>query len=237
MADRDLVWRRTDRVVLVRVYAVILVLEGVGLGAFGCKGAEERFTTDATSTSVRAADAVREEVDPAPADAGNDAVRPVDALALESRAEHVPDPANQSRPPFTSDDLQERAGHLLLAIARNDPAAADDFFFPKEPFVPLKDVGDPGRYFDQLLATYHRDIRSLHAERKDWAGVSFVSFELGTTPTWVMPGKEYNKIGYFRTFGGKLRYRLGERVKELRVGTIISWDGRWYVTHLSPIKH
>ena len=155
----------------------------------------------------------------------------------EAPPESAPDPSNKSRPPLTSTDLEERAAHLVDALVQNDPALADDFFFPRAPFIPLKDVADPGRYFDQLLATYHRDIRSLRAERKDWTGASFVSFELGTTPTWVAPGKEYNKIGYFRTFGGKLRYRVGEKVKELAVSTIISWNGRWYVTHLSPIRH
>src|SRR6185436_10924076 len=123
----------------------------------------------------------------------------------ESPSESAPDPANKTKPPLTSRDLEERAAHLIDALVQNDPALADDFFFPKAPFIPLKDVADPGRYFDQLLATYHRDIRSLRAERKDWAEVSFVSFELGTPPTWVAPGKEWNKIGYFRTFGGKLR--------------------------------
>ena len=148
-----------------------------------------------------------------------------------------PDPANKRRPPPSSADLEERAARLLDAVARNDPPSADDFFFPKAPFIPLKDVADPGRYFDQLLATYHRDIRTLHAERKDWTGAAFVSFELGTAPTWVAPGKEYNRIGYFRTFGGKLRYRIGDKSKEIAVSTIISWDGRWYVTHLLPIRH
>jgi hypothetical protein len=157
--------------------------------------------------------------------------------AAIEESDHEPDPSNKTRPPLASADLDLRAAHLLDAIAANDPATADDFFFPKAPFIPLKDVSDPAQYFDQLLATYHRDIRALHAERKDWAGVTFVSFELGTTPTWVAPGKEYNKIGYFRTFGGKLRYRIGEKVKELAVSTIISWDGRWYVTHLMPIRH
>jgi hypothetical protein len=152
-------------------------------------------------------------------------------------SEHKADPANKSRPPQVSDDLQERAAHLIDAIVKNDASLADDFFFPKAPFIPLKDVADPGRYFDQLLATYHRDIAALRSERKDWTGATFVSFELGTPPTWVAPGKEYNKIGYFRTFGGKLRYRIGDKSKEMTVSTIISWDGRWYVTHLSPIRH
>jgi hypothetical protein len=149
----------------------------------------------------------------------------------------APDPENRDKPELTSDDLSERAEHLFRAVAENDPALADDFFFPREPFIPLKDVQDPGRYHAQLLATYHRDIRELHAKRKDWSNASFVSFELGTPPTWVAPGKEYNKIGYFRTFHGKLRYRAGDRPQEIDVGTIISWDSRWYVTHLLPIRH
>jgi hypothetical protein len=161
------------------------------------------------------------------------------ASAVTSAAGIAPlaDPSNKARPPLASADLQERAAHLLDAIVTNDASLADDFFFPKAPFIPLKDVGDPARYFDQLLATYHRDVATLRGERKDWTGAEFVSFDLGTTPTWVTPGKEYNKIGYFRTFGGKLHYRIGEKPKDITVSTIISWDGRWYVTHLSPIHH
>ena len=149
----------------------------------------------------------------------------------------APDPGNRAKPELASDDLSQRAEHLLRAVVENDPALADDFFFPEGPFIPLKDVQDPARYHAQLLATYHRDIRELRAKRKDWSQATFVSFELGTPPTWVAPGKEYNKIGYFRTFHGKLRYRLGERTFDIDVGTIISWDSRWYVTHLLPIHH
>ena len=167
---------------------------------------------------------------------------PADTSVIPSPAERARESSdagngNKTRPPPTSPDLQERAAHLLDAIVENNPALADDFFFPKAPFIPLKDVADPARYFDQLLATYHHDIKALRAERRDWNGATFVSFELGTAPTWVAPGREYNKIGYWRTFGGKLRYRIGERTKEMTVSTIISWAGRWYVTHLSPIRH
>jgi hypothetical protein len=147
------------------------------------------------------------------------------------------DQDNRAKPPLTSQDLSERAEHLLRAIAENEPTLADDFFFPKEPFVPLKDVQDPARYHAQLLATFHRDIREIHSKRRDWTGTTFAAFELGTPPTWVAPGKEYNKIGYYRTFHGKLRFRTGERTAEIDVGTIISWDGRWYVTHLLSIHH
>lgn len=204
--------------------------------------AEERRASASAS-----ADSGRPSADP-PSSASGQAAIPSAPHAEDSAAslaaapsgsavEPIPDPANRTRPPPTSPDLQERAAHLVDALVSNDPKLADDFFFPKAPFIPLKDVADPGRYFDQLLATYHRDVATLRSERKDWTGATFVSFELGTQPTWVAPGKEYNKIGYFRTFGGKLRYRIGDKNKEITVSTIISWDGRWYVTHLSPIKH
>jgi len=147
----------------------------------------------------------------------------------------LPDPENRTKPPLASADLTERAEHLFRAIVENDVSIGDDFFFPKEPFIPLKDVEDAGRYHAQLLAAYHRDIRELHTRRKDWNTSTFASFELGTPPTWVAPGKEYNKIGYYRTFHGKLRYRTADRTTEIDVGTIISWDGRWYITHLLPI--
>jgi hypothetical protein len=208
----------------------VLLAAAVTLGCQREAG-EDRSHLGAIATV--AAEGARE----VPAPSADTAVREGTHAPSEKPAETTPDPANKTRPPATSADLDERASHLLDAIVHNDPGVADDFFFPKAPFLPLKDVGDPGRYFDQLLAVYHRDIRSLHAERKDWTGATFVSFELGSAPTWVAPGKEYNKIGYFRTFGGKVRYRLGDKPKELAVSTIISWDGRWYVTHLSPIRH
>jgi len=215
--------------------AVALGAGALCVGALGCHREEERATRAAASVPVPDAQTpVRVSADTAPTDV--EAVSPRDA-ADENQTEKAFDPANKIRPPLVSADLEARAAHLLEAIAQNEPGTADDFFFPRAPFIPLKDVSDPGRYFDQLLTTYHRDIRSLRAERTEWEGVAFVSFELGTTPTWVAPGKEYNKIGYFRTFGGKLRYRIGDKVKELAVSTIISWDGRWYVTHLSPIRH
>jgi hypothetical protein len=160
------------------------------------------------------------------------------SVSSHARAEDggAPDPYSRTKPALASEDLSERAAHLLDAIVRGEPTAADDFFFPREPFVPLKDVSDPGRYHAQLLATYHRDIASLSRSRS-WTGARFVSFELGSAPTWVAPCKEYNKIGYYRTFHGKLRYAIGDRERTIDVTTIISYGGKWYVTHLLPIRH
>jgi hypothetical protein len=123
---------------------------------------------------------------------------------------------------------------LFDAVASGRPELALDFFFPREPFIPLKDVADPARYHDGLVREYEHDIRSLHGRRRSWDGATFEKFELGTKPTWVAPGREWNKIGYFRTFDARLSYTVAGKRRMLPVRTIISWQGRWYVTHLAP---
>ena len=145
-------------------------------------------------------------------------------------------PDNKILPPLESEDLTARARGLFEAIAKNDPSLGESFWFPKEPFIPLKDVKDSGKYWDQLHATYVSDIRKLHRKRKSWDGAKFVSFQVGSTPKWVPPGDEGNKIGYYRTFRGKLRYEIDGESSSFEVRVMISWQGRWFITHLLPFK-
>jgi hypothetical protein len=135
-----------------------------------------------------------------------------------------------------SEELRLRARRLFEAILADRPELADEMFFPKEPFLRLKDVAQPARYFDQLLATFHRDVHDLHAKRRSWKGASFQSFEAGASPKWVKPGDEWNKIGYHRIVGSKIHYDVEGRHRTLEVRTLISWEGRWFVTHLLPIR-
>lgn len=152
---------------------------------------------------------------------------------------HVVDPQNKKKPELASDDLTTRARHLFDALKSDDPKGAADFFFPREPFLPLKDIAKPGKYWDQLFRIYENDIHELHRKRgKDLEGAEFEAFELGSPPGWVKPGEEANKIGYYRTFNGKLRFKKASgKTGTIEVKTIISWDDGWYVTHLQPIKH
>lgn len=147
------------------------------------------------------------------------------------------DPQNKAKPPLASEDLDVSAKALFDAVVKDDPDLAKAFFFPREPFTPLKDAADPDRYWRQLFATYQHDIHKLHQKQRDWSKASFESFELGSPPTWVKPGDEANKIGYFRTFRGRLNYRHDGKKYHLETHTIISWDGHWYITHLLPFKH
>lgn len=215
------------RALLIGALAVSFFVGGAAEGRKRPRKGAHAEPTPATSTSASST-------------AASAAEPPTGAPAASASSEpsgHVADPANREKPPLSSDDLTERASHLFDAISRGEPALADDFFFPLEPFVPLKDVADAARYHRQLVATYHRDVLDLHKRHASWDGASFVSFTLGTPPKWVAPGEEWNKIGYFRTFRGTLAYDLAGKRRTLPVVTIISWDGRWYVTHLAPIKH
>lgn len=169
----------------------------------------------------------------APADAG--AASTLDAGAVDAgpRAEAKD---NMVRPALDSEELQQRAHALFDAIVRDEPAAGDPFWFPKEPFVPLKDVKGPDKYWDNLHRAYANDIRALHKKHRSWEGAKFVRFTVGSTPKWVKPGDEANKIGYFRSFRGKLSYELGGETFAIDVHTIISWQGSFFITHLRKFK-
>ncbi|WP_437903182.1 hypothetical protein WME95_32075 [Sorangium sp. So ce327] len=143
---------------------------------------------------------------------------------------------NKILPALESEELTARASALFDAIVKKEPALAEPFWFPKEPFIPLKDVKDPGKYWDNLHAAYVNDVKSMHRKRKSWEGARFVGFVVGSKPKWVPPGDEVNKIGYYRSFHGKLKYEIDGKPASLDVHTIISWQGRWYITHLGDFK-
>jgi hypothetical protein len=168
----------------------------------------------------------------APADAG-----PAAAAAPDAAAEAPPAVvADNKVAPTEGAELQERARGLFDAIVKDEPERAEAFWFPREPFIPLKDIKDPGKYWSQLHRTYQTDVHVLHAQRKSWESAEFVTFEGWSKPKWVPPGDEANKIGYHRAFHGKLRYKAGGEDGEIDVHTIITWQGKWYVTHLRKFK-
>ncbi|WP_437730981.1 hypothetical protein [Sorangium sp. So ce1335] len=156
------------------------------------------------------------------------------ASADAGAAAYAPD--NKILPPLESEELTARASGLFDAIVKNDPALAEPFWFPKEPFIPLKDVKDPGKYWDNLHAAYLNDVKAMHRKRRSWEAARFVGFEVGSRPKWVPPGDEVNKIGYYRSLHGKLKYEIDGKPATIDVHTVISWQGRWYVTHLGDFK-
>ncbi|MDP9002653.1 MAG: hypothetical protein M3O46_21395 [Myxococcota bacterium] len=113
------------------------------------------------------------------------------------------------------------------------------FFFPLGAYQQVKDVAAPAvDWKHRLVAAYARDIHAMHARlAADGGRATFTAIDVpDARARWVEPGEEYNKIGYFRVFGSKLRYDEGGVGHTLDIKSLISWRGEWYVVHLSVMK-
>jgi hypothetical protein len=50
---------------------------------------------------------------------------------------------------------------------------------------------------------------------------------------WMKPGSEGNRVGYFRVLRSRLRLLdAADKERVLRITSMISWRGEWYVVHL-----
>jgi hypothetical protein len=200
----------------------------------GSPGAVAPASSASSASSVSSATASAAPSASASAVAASDAGAPVAAAEDAAPAAIV---ADNKVAPTEGAELQERARGLFEAIVKDEPERAEAFWFTKEPFIPLKDVKDPGKYWTQLHKTYVNDVHALHRKRKSWEGAEMVRYEGGSRSKWVPPGDEANHIGYHRSFNGKIHYKVGGDEGEIEVHTIITWQGKWYVTHLRRIKH
>jgi len=141
---------------------------------------------------------------------------------------------NRQRPTSDDPELTRQGRALFAAIVKNAPDLAAGFFFPRQPFTPLKEAGNPDQYWQKIFGLYQKDIRRLRRKRRVWSDATFESLQPGTPPVWIKPGRVHNKIGYFRTRFARLRYRYAGQRFTLFLHTLISWQGHWYVTHLLP---
>jgi hypothetical protein len=144
-------------------------------------------------------------------------------------------------PPASSPELDARARLLWDAIAEDDPARAMPLFFPLGAYEQVKDVANPAAdWKHRLVAAYERDIHALHLRLGAGHGdirAHFVALEIPQSASrWVNPGEEYNKIGYYRVFGSKLRYEMAGRSQAFDIRSLISWRGEWYLVHLNAVR-
>ena len=127
-------------------------------------------------------------------------------------------------------DTPDRAARLFAAIKADDPEAARDFFFPREPFRVLKGIADPDRYWNVLWRHYERDIHALHAELPEDA--TFERFQMSRRGGWVERRQEANALPYWACRHSWIYYRAGERERRFEIRTMINWGPRWFITHL-----
>jgi hypothetical protein len=148
-------------------------------------------------------------------------------------------PQTREMPSSSSPTFEAGASALWEAIVHDDPSIGMSFFFPLDAYEQVKDVGDPAADWKRrLVAAYERDIHRLHARLGDAsASARMVALEIPKARArWVEPGEEWNKLGYFRVFGSKLKYEIDGAEGAFEVKSLISWRGQWYVVHLSAIK-
>jgi hypothetical protein len=126
---------------------------------------------------------------------------------------------------------------LWTAIQSGDASAASSFFFPLSAYQQVKAIHDPTTDWHQrLMGAFGADVAKQHAKLGAGAsGATFVSFTVpAAAATWVLPGHEYNKIGYWRVYGSVLRYREAGVVHAVPIYSLISWRGEWYLVHFGP---
>jgi hypothetical protein len=130
-------------------------------------------------------------------------------------------------------DLAQRAQRLFEAVVRDDPAYAEPVFFPRDAFLKVKAMQNPGRYYDRLHARFVADIHALHRTLPELAQARFERLVLVRRGGLVKPGEEGNHLPYWASRHAYLEYRVGKQLRRFEVRVLITWEERWYVIHLS----
>ena len=170
-----------------------------------------------------------------------DANAPLDAgaSAAPSGDESGKLPQTRARPEPSGYAFDARVRGLFDGIAHDDVARAMPFFFPLTAYAQVKAIANPAADWKaRLVAHYARDIHALHAKLGPNAEhARFVSADVPMDRArWVEPGEEYNRIGYFRVYGTKLRGDIDGEPVTIDVTSLISWRGEWFVVHLTGVK-
>jgi hypothetical protein len=138
------------------------------------------------------------------------------------------------RPPAA--DAEAKVRRVFEAIVHDDPARAADSFFPRAAFLLVKDMKDPGAYYDRLRRRFDEDVHSLHRafvgiERAQWD-----RFELAQRGGFVRPHEEANLLPYWAARHSFLHFRIDGQPQRIEIRVLISWDDLWYVIHLNEFR-
>jgi hypothetical protein len=151
-------------------------------------------------------------------------------------ADGAPLPQTEARPSATDERFKRRMRHLADAIRLGDTQNAHTSFFPLVAYAQVKDVAKPERdYRYRLLSNFERDVREYRkALGRDAEHAELVGVEVPEARVeWIKPGKEGNRLGYFRVLRSRLRFRLQDgKERSFELTSLISWRGEWYVVHL-----
>lgn len=143
-------------------------------------------------------------------------------------------PQTHDRPSGADPAFVARMQLLVRAVASGDASAALPAFFPQAAYDQVKAVANPAADWKyRLVSLFDQDITALHRSFGSAApSMSFAGVDVpDATAQWVNPGAEYNRIGYWRVYGTRVRYTVGSKPGSFIVISLISWRGQWYVVH------
>jgi hypothetical protein len=151
-------------------------------------------------------------------------------------ADGTPLPQTEERPSVTSARFERRMQRVADAILSGDVEKARSSFFPLVAYAQVKDVQKPERdYRYRLMANFERDLREYRkALGREADGAVFLGVTVPEDKAqWMKPGKEGNRLGYYRVLRSQIRFRLASgKERRFEVTSMISWRGEWYVVHL-----
>lgn len=195
--------------------------------------------TAATGTTASRGSGTDTDTRTSPSTSGSTATSPRTTTTPARRAAD-PGLLSQTRTlPSSGAPLTASMQALWNAIVADSPSAARPVFFPESAYLKMKTgrITDPASdYTWRLVAFYDLDIAAYHAH-------------LGATPStaklvavranpalaaWIPSGACENSVGYWHLPGTRLVYSIGARTYSVRVASLISWHGVWYVVHLGP---
>lgn len=145
--------------------------------------------------------------------------------------------AEPPRPPLG--DATARAAQLFEAIRTDNPTLAHDFFLPQAAFAQVKGISDPDALWQRIFAAYDGDVHELHAALLAMPGgatAEFVRIRVTGHRAWVRVREESNRLPYWAQRHSFLVFRINGREREFEIRTMIAWDNRWYITHLSEFR-
>ena len=138
------------------------------------------------------------------------------------------------RPP--EGDLPDKIRKLWDAIVRDEPGMAAEAFFPRDAFLLVKAMADPGRYYDKLRKRFDQDIHDLHHQTGDLDKAVFDRFDLARRGGFIQVNQEGNRLPYWASRHSFIYYRVGQKLNRIEIRVLITWKDRWYVIHLNEFK-
>jgi hypothetical protein len=141
--------------------------------------------------------------------------------------------------PGTGPGLNAEMRTLWSAIQTDNAGLARTVFFPESAYLKMKTgvLGNPASdYTGRLAAFYTLDLAAYRAHLgTDPARATLTAVHADPAlAAWIPAGACENTVGYWHLPGTRLVYTQHGRVASVRVASLISWHGQWYVVHLGP---